>query len=824
MNQYRHCPLALAVALSLSVNTAAQAVIEEVSVVASPIRDSQRAAIEAKREADNYVDVLSADTVGRFPDQNVAETLARVPGLAVERDQGQARFVNFRGAPARYTALSFNDIQIPGAENGRTPRFDSFPSVITSTIEANKAVTPRMPAEAISGAINIDTFDPFSREGLALSADLGIGEQRLGKGDVDTRNLRLSWSGEQWGAMVFYSNNQRNQITDNREYDLAIDPASNELLVNELDFRSYQVEREDEAYGGHLEYRFADGYSRAFVSSLFSEFSDREYRNQFIFDFTAAGPAQPGTSNYVPVAAVSRYLSDGLYQNSTLSNTLGLDLDLAEWLLQLRINSAETENITDLPLLMDNAGLVAAQYDVSDIEDPALSLYAMASTNPIDLADVQYNGRYQYAVPVLFDLQNDSLKVKLDASREFNQHKLELGLLYDQRESSSSNLVGFLPLATVGGLDLAPFNSGRPWDTDFSNGIGGTYYDNPAAKAAYQAAVDVSAFTPDISDIEEDISAAYAMATSDFEWGNVVYGVRLEHTDFSVTSAAVSDGRSYTNVLPSVHVNYDLTDSQKLRLSLNTGISRPSYSELHAAPRVIVVQRSVVAGNPSLDEEKSKGLDASWEWYIGDTSLFAVGAFYRDIDNVIYLASRRLSDTDPDYGQYAGFELTETFNGKDGELRGLEVNLIAYASDLFNGALEGFGFTANTSVVRSEFTTQQAVKFDLPGTSELTYNASVFYEGGGFSARLNYQYRDDYLSGVAESGSDASVWAEQERLDLSLRYSLPGEWVGDWDVSVYLNANNLMDAVDIRYEGSIRTPDQVERYGRRYLAGVRVSF
>lgn len=81
----------------------AEARQETIVVTATPIRDSQAAAIAAKRNADNVVDVLAADTIGRFPDQNLADSLGRVPGLAIERDQGQARFINFRGAPFRYT-------------------------------------------------------------------------------------------------------------------------------------------------------------------------------------------------------------------------------------------------------------------------------------------------------------------------------------------------------------------------------------------------------------------------------------------------------------------------------------------------------------------------------------------------------------------------------------------------------------------------------------------------------------------------------------------------------------------------------------------------
>lgn len=131
----------------LSISAPAQVEIEEIVVSASPIRDSQLAALQAKRNANNLMDVVSADTIGRFPDQNLADSLGRLPGLAIERDQGQARFINLRGAPFRYTSIAFDGINVPGADNGRVPRFDSFPSVITSKLEANKAVLPSMTGE-----------------------------------------------------------------------------------------------------------------------------------------------------------------------------------------------------------------------------------------------------------------------------------------------------------------------------------------------------------------------------------------------------------------------------------------------------------------------------------------------------------------------------------------------------------------------------------------------------------------------------------------------------------------------------------------------------
>lgn len=143
--------------------------MEEVVVVGKSIRASQMAAIEAKRNADNVADVISADAIGRFPDQNLADALGRLPGISIERDQGQARYLNFRGAPKRYTTTAFDGIDVPGVENGRIPRFDAYPAVITSQVVANKAITADMPGEAVSGFVNVKTFQPSDVAGWSFS-------------------------------------------------------------------------------------------------------------------------------------------------------------------------------------------------------------------------------------------------------------------------------------------------------------------------------------------------------------------------------------------------------------------------------------------------------------------------------------------------------------------------------------------------------------------------------------------------------------------------------------------------------------------------------
>ena len=86
----------------------------------------------------------------------MAQATGRLPGVAVERDQGQARYISIRGAPNYWTTLSFDGINVVSPE-GRDARFDSIPSAIAAQIIVSKAVTPDMPGETVSGNVNVIT-------------------------------------------------------------------------------------------------------------------------------------------------------------------------------------------------------------------------------------------------------------------------------------------------------------------------------------------------------------------------------------------------------------------------------------------------------------------------------------------------------------------------------------------------------------------------------------------------------------------------------------------------------------------------------------------
>ena len=813
--------------------------VEEIIVTGKAIKESQMAAIEAKRQAINVADIISADAIGRFPDVNLSDALGRLPGISIERDQGQARYVSFRGTPKRYTTTAFNGINIPGVENGRIPRFDSYPAVITSQVVANKAITADMPGESISGFINIKTFRPSDVDGLSFSAEIGMGEQDQGGGDTSKENLRVSYSNDDFGFVVYGSASNNEQITDNREPTYG--GSKGAQTPDRIDYRSYKVERESEAFGGTFE-KYLENGGRIFLTSLNTEFLDNEERNDFRV-YVSDGTPTTG-SGYT--GSARRLFNDARYVNKTEMNTLGIDTSLGEWDIEAQVSKIDTTFDTHMPIgyFIGGGQLTNLSYDISDPQNPI----------------VNFDGTYRdvdYPVKLLVDaiggLYTETEQIKIDISRENSRGELKFGLQYDDR------------VATGGGATLATVSNEKGYPTecdpkdymlgDFAtprdNSVGAFYTDNPALYECIKNSGRTRSDFPDDEkiDIEEVLFAVYIMQTFEMDWGSIVAGLRIEDTEYETNGfrlatvsaddigygniatgakEALSVKRSYTNYLPSLHVNYDMAEDVKLRLSYSTGISRPSYIESRAAASINDISQTITGGNPFLKEEESWGIDAAFEWYYDEASLFSVTVFYREIDNVISESNEKIDGTLYSDQAIPGelWDLSAFGNGKDGELQGLEISLNARLDNYIDGFFSGFGASINLALIESEYTTPEGKVFALPGQSDTNYNASIFYEDHGFSARLTYRYRSEWLdeteTGAVFNLGGGVYWAAQNRLDASVRYDL--EALTGQKASIFADFNNITDESDMRYTAKRWNVNQVESFGRHFLAGVRYAF
>ena len=267
---------------------------EEAIVVTGsrPIAESEAAALQVQKNSDSLVTVLSADSAGRLPDQNIAQATARLPGVAVERDQGQARYISLRGAPNYWTTLSFDGINVVSPE-GRDSRFDSIPSALAAQVIVSKAVTPDMPGETISGNVNIITRSAVDYDGLRISGKLGGGKVELGDREEYDGSLTLSnvfdTNVGEIGVLVSGSYYQRNMITDNFEIDweqVSQDRRpgfESRFWARETENKLYRLTRKNWSVSGRLDFR-PDADNTISLRSLYTIFLDDEARDNYIFD------------------------------------------------------------------------------------------------------------------------------------------------------------------------------------------------------------------------------------------------------------------------------------------------------------------------------------------------------------------------------------------------------------------------------------------------------------------------------------------------------------------------------------------------------------
>ncbi|MCI0416730.1 TonB-dependent receptor plug domain-containing protein [bacterium] len=136
-------------------------VFRESVEVEVPFLEGQAKALNQQKTAINIKNIVSADQIGRFPDSNATEATQRLPGVTLERDQGEGRFVQIRGTEPRLTSVSINGERIPAPEGDiRFVGLDVIPADLLEAIEVSKALTPDMESDAIGGAINLVTKTP----------------------------------------------------------------------------------------------------------------------------------------------------------------------------------------------------------------------------------------------------------------------------------------------------------------------------------------------------------------------------------------------------------------------------------------------------------------------------------------------------------------------------------------------------------------------------------------------------------------------------------------------------------------------------------------
>ena len=132
--------------------------IEEVTVVGS--KATLISAIEKQRESNNLISVVDSDAMGSFADTTAAEAIRRLPGISIENDQSEGRYVTIRGLSSDLNSIAVNGASMVAPENGRSVMLDGLPTELLDSITVAKSLTPEMDSDSIGGRVDFNTKKP----------------------------------------------------------------------------------------------------------------------------------------------------------------------------------------------------------------------------------------------------------------------------------------------------------------------------------------------------------------------------------------------------------------------------------------------------------------------------------------------------------------------------------------------------------------------------------------------------------------------------------------------------------------------------------------
>jgi TonB-dependent receptor len=818
-------------------------------VVTGTIVASEMKSIAEQRNADNIVNVLTADGIGRLPDRNAAEAVQRLPGVAIERDQGEGRFVAVRGLPAQWNSTLINGNRLPTAEEETTSRataFDFFPSELIDQVVVAKAVTPDMEGDAIGGSVNFITKTASDKRTLQLTAGVNYGE-KADKAGFLASGLYGDRIGR-FGFLVSGTYYKRHWATDNYEPRRGGDG----IGITRLELRDYTGVRETTGINAAMEYAFDDGgkiYARGIYGSLKDDETHYKHRLNF-------------ASNRVEVQNIFNTLITELSGGELGGiHMLGGNGAKFDWKL------SRYENLFrygDTPDGRDNSYFVVrfdqrnvgyqglenrgsgnlAYNEIDGGTDPA---DAISNHLPSDfamdpsltrLANVElYKIRVKETDRIVLEGNltapvGDSLTVKLGGKyRDKLRDATFEDLFYTWNPAAGRvpTLADF-PLINQPGRDgfLDELPIGQQYAGQFSQVVSEKnlvdWYlanrGNLVLDEAGSATMENGGALGRTFRLYEKQAAGYVMGTwKPSDRFTVLGGLRLEYTKTTVdgnvlVNGALEDTRSsndYLAVLPSLHMTYHMDGDTNLRAAVTRTFARPDFGDLAPGGAFSEADLEFSGGNPGLKPTYAWNGDLLFEHYFGNDGVISAGAFYKRISNPIY-DSRRVGT----YRGIDGVAFLTPANGAAGDLYGFELNVQRRLSFL-PGLLSNLGVNANYTLIRSNFTLPDGREVRVPRQANDLANVAVYYDDGRFSTRLAMNYKGAYIEEYGTDAASDSYYGDYTSLDLTVN------WNATDRVTVFGEASNLTNQKLHYYLGNKERPLQVEYYGPRFMLGVKAS-
>jgi iron complex outermembrane recepter protein len=883
----RATPVAAAVAALLSTAAYAQTTPPTETITVTGIRRGIESAISVKKNSDSIVESISAEDIGKLPDSSIAESIARLPGLAAQRVNGRATEINIRGLSGDFANTLLNGREQVTTGNNRSVEFDQYPSELINKVDVYKTPSASLLGQGLSGTIDLGTIRPLSLGERTIA--LNVRGERNGEGTpFKGDGTRFSFAyvdqfADRTVGLALGIAQLKQKTTKSRSETYDTDNTGNFAGVNGgADFKFNQgfkhfVDAVDETRtGGMLAVEFKPNKQLSSIVDVFYSKFEKDVVKRGLEIQVNDSWKNGGNLAYQAPTLTGATVTGGRLVSGTWGNVNPLsrtiwepredELKSAGWntkwkfadqfaaILDVSTSSAKSreqiiemeagvyDTVRNRPLpgnvtITDYNKITGLQYDHGN---PAI----------VRLTDPESWGQNGYDKIISTDDKMKAARLAVEYDMEGFLSRVTAGVNLNQRDKTKDAAERFLRLP-------AGTSSGTPLPTGTGSlnlptlGFNTVSFD-PASvyPSAYRLDANVNA---DILNkgwtVNEKVNTFFVKGDIDTTlFGNPLrgnVGLQVINSDQKSTAPRVdnspakftlrTDGKSYTDVLPSVNLVMELGSDQFLRAGLGKQMARPRMDQLRA------FQRSEVnsagrwegsGGNPQLDPFRATALDLSYEKYFGTKGYVSAAAFYKDLKSYIF----EVKDTGfnfagfpnlsgrPSVGGSTIGDFTSPFNGQGGSVSGIEL-AASIPLNIAADVLDGFGVQvsySNTSSAIKPFGAGDTRP--LPGLSKSVTQLTAYYEKYGFSARVASRARSSFIAEIKGFGADKEFkYARAETVvDVQLGYEIQSGFAKG--LNFLLQVNNANNEPYREFDISSGRDTKLDEYGRTILFGVSYKF
>ena len=841
------------------------------------IRASSKADINNKRFANAVVDTITAEDIGKFPDKNVADSLARITGVGISREFGEGEKITIRGSGPSKNRTLLNGQNVATADwfildnPSRGFNFTLLPSSLVKTLEVYKSAEADIDEGSIGGTVIMRTRKPLELE--ANTIDIGIQGQYS---DVSEETDPLldalySWKNEDetFGVLVSATKQDRTVRREGLEV-LGWTPEDDNGYRAPKDIGNpvFKQDRERTTFFASLQYIPVDGLDMT-LNVLDSKMEADNINSNLLIrpqnNLDSLGNTSSVDKNIYKgtVASGGSYEWDFINRESS-TETSSIDLDINyeadNFTLHAQLGTTDakggTYNETSWSFVPNvDASQSGYEFDLSgkpsvnvgvDPTDGSLWSQNWTWGGNKPTTDEEVYGQLDFEIPVSLGAISS-----IEVGAKYRDHDRTQGRQayswhWQKADGSTPYMWDIFQQCPT--LDTCNQTSGT--ESVASNVVSGNVTEQLKGNRdgfmelgfGEDAEYAIHNNLAEIWELNEKILAGYVKGNFDGDGFRGNLGIRIVQTkqeassyNFSGDSWGletvggdwetylspsykewVTEERDYTEILPSLNVAFDITQDQIVRFAAARVMARPNYSDL--APIVSLGDLNGEfpvgsAGNPNLKPEIANQFDLAWEWYFGDASLLSVGYFYKDIQS--YRTSGTYVDQfyNESESEWVDVTITRPENGLGGSTDGVEIG--------YQQAFGDFGVSANYTYTNASSDQERDPEMLgsglVEGVSDHMANAQVFYENDTFGARLMYNYRTDWYKGVSWTGAELYN-DDYGQLDFSASYNITENF------RLSVEGVNLTDEEVVEYDQVESRLMSIYQNGRRFVVGLNVRF